>query len=133
MSERTWNLVARRNLLAMLTVCAVPSFAAAADAPHCMSLAKAQKAAGKDTTITALTPAQFHFLQGMYVALPTTPDGLPPGDGALILTRDKGEEGIILWTRGVLACDPTPIGHASKLMKILADVKAGSTGEGDVL
>ena len=86
-----------------------------------------------DTTITALTSAQFHFLQGMYVALPSTPEGLPPGDGALILTRDKNEEGLILWTRGVLACDPMPIGHAAKLMKILADVKARSTDEGDGL
>jgi hypothetical protein len=103
----------------------------AGDGPRCISLAKAQKAAGKDTTITALSPAQFHFLQGMYVALPTTPEGLPPGDGALILTRDKGEQGLILWTRGVLACDPTPIGHPEKLMKILADVKAGAaSGDG---
>ncbi len=98
-----------------------------------MSLEKAQKAAGKDTTITALTPAQFHFLQGMYVAMPTTPEGLPPGDGALILTRDKGGEGLILWTRGPLACEPMPIGHAAKLMKILADVKAGATSDGDGL
>jgi hypothetical protein len=115
--------------LALIASLFIASGVSAADGPHCMSLQKAQKAAGKDTTITALTSAQFHFLQGMYVALPSTPEGLPPGDGALILTRDKGEQGLILWTRGVLACDPLPIGHAAKLMKILADVKAGSTGE----
>ena len=67
------------------------------------------------------------------MALPTTPVGLPPGDGALILTRDHGEEGMVLWTRGVLACDPLPISHASKLMKVLAEVKAGSNDEGDGL
>ena len=58
--------------------------------------------AGKDTAIAPLTPAQFHFLQGVYVLSPTTPDGLPPGDGALLLTRDHGDEGLILWTLGPL-------------------------------
>jgi hypothetical protein len=105
--------------------------ARAADRPHCVSLAKAQKAAGKETTITALTSAQFHFLQGMYVALPTTPDGLPPGDGALLLTRDKGEAGLILWTRGTLACDPLPVDDTKKFLKVLANVKLrGSDGKG---
>jgi hypothetical protein len=105
--------------------------AKAGEAPHCMSLAKAQKAAGKDTAITALTSEQFHFLQGMYVALPTTPEGLPPGDGALLLTRDKGEAGLILWTRGMLACDPLPVDGTRKLLKVLADVKAhGGDGHG---
>jgi len=118
-------------LAVSLTLLASRAFAG--DGPRCVSLEKAQKAAGKDTTITALTPAQFHFLQGMYVAMPTTPEGLPPGDGALILTRDKGGEGLILWTRGPLACKPMPIGHAAKLMKILADVKAGATSDGDGL
>lgn len=121
--------------LAALTLAALAAIPALAEEsrPRCMSLAKAQKAAGKQTTITALNAAQFHFLQGMYVALPTTPEGLPPGDGALILTRDKGEEGLILWTRGPLACDPLPIAHAAKLMKILADVKAGAASDGDGL
>jgi hypothetical protein len=105
----------------------------ASDALRCTSIEKAQKAAGRDTTITALNGAQFHFLQGMYVASPTTPDGLPPGDGALILTRDRGEDALILWTRGVLACAPTPIGHAAKLLKMLAAVKAGATSEGEEL
>ena len=105
--------------------------AMAGDGPHCMSLAKAQKTAGKDTTIIALTSAQFHFLQGMYVALPTTPEGLPPGDGALLLTRDKGEAGLILWTRGTLACDPLPVDDTKKLLKVLADVKVhGGDGHG---
>ncbi len=88
-----------------------------AERPACTSLEKAQRAAGKETSITALTPAQFHFLQGMYVAMPTTPEGLPPGDGALILTRDKSDEGIIIWTRGILACEPLPVGQMDKLLK----------------
>jgi hypothetical protein len=104
-----------------------------ADRPACTSLKKAQKAAGKDTTIIALTPAQFHFLQGMYVAMPTTPEGLPPGDGALILTRDKSDDGMIIWTRGFLACQPLPVGHMDKLLKILGEVKAGAGADGDDL
>jgi hypothetical protein len=123
----------KRAIAATALLIASGSGVYAAEAPHCMSLAKAQKEAGKGTTVMALSPAQFHFMQGMYVALPTTPEGLPPGDGALILTRDKGEQGLILWTRGVLACDPTPIGHPAELMKILADVKAGAASEGDGL
>jgi hypothetical protein len=104
-----------------------------AERPACTSLEKAQKAAGKKTTITALSPSQFHFLQGMYVAMPTTPEGLPPGDGAVILTRDDSDEGIIVWTRGILACEPLPVGHVVKLMKILAEVKAGAVADGDDL
>lgn len=121
----------RALLLALLL--APATGVCAAERPHCMNLEKAQKAAGKDTAIVALSPAQFHFLQGLYVAMPSTPEGLPPGDGAVLLTRDRGEEGVILWTRGALACDPLPIGHAANLMKLLAGVKAGSAGDGDAL
>jgi len=120
-----------RTASAVLCLALMGTPALAADGPHCMSLEKAQKTLGKDTAVVALSPAQFHFLQGMYVALPTTPDGLPPGDGALLLTKDKADEGVILWTRGVLACEPTPIRQTGKLMRMLADVKAGATGEGD--
>jgi hypothetical protein len=67
----------------------------------------------------------------MYVALPTTPEGLPPGDGALLLTHDKGEAGLILWTRGTLACDPLPVDGTKKLLKVLADVTVhGGDGQG---
>lgn len=111
----------------------------ASDASHCTSLEKAQKAAGKDSAVVALSPAQFHFLQGMYVASPTTPEGLPPGDGAVLLVHDKkdkddkSDEIIVMWTRGPLVCSPLPIRQASKLMKMLAEVKAGATGDGDAL
>ena len=32
------------------------------------------------THFTMLTPRQFHFVEGIYVGSPTTPDGLPPGE-----------------------------------------------------
>src|SRR5208337_3029473 len=74
----------------LLSFAYLASSAVAAESPRCASLEKAQEAAGKGTAIAPLTPAQFHFLQGVYVLSPTTPDGLPPGDGALLLTRDHG-------------------------------------------
>jgi hypothetical protein len=94
--------------------------------PVCTTLERVQKAAGKDTTVAALTPAEFHFLQGMYVALPTTPDGLPPGDGAVILSRDKADSGLVLWTRGPIVCAPMPVSHIAKLKQLLAGVKSGA-------
>ncbi len=62
-----------------------PASAVVEENPRCASLEKAQNSAGKDTAIAPLTAAQFHFLQGVYVLNPTMPDGLPPGDGALLL------------------------------------------------
>jgi hypothetical protein len=103
------------------------SSALAVEAPRCASLENAQKAAGKDTAIAPLTPAQFHFLQGVYVLSPATPDGLPPGDGALLLTHDHGNEGLILWTLGPLVCEPMPA--PKKLLEYLAQVKSGADGD----
>ena len=94
--------------------------------PKCMSLAKVQKAIGKGTSVMPLSRAQFHFLQGFYVALPSTPEGMPPGDGALIVKSDDGDSGLIVWTRGPLACDPIALPKAGKLLKYLAEIKAGA-------
>jgi hypothetical protein len=103
--------------------------ALAADGPHCLSIKEVQMAVGKDTTVAPLTPAQFHFLQGVYVVLPNTPDGLPPADGALLLTKDRGGDGLVIWTLGALVCEPMPA--PEKLMKYLAAVKAGEAkGDG---
>jgi len=112
---------------ALLSFACLASSAGAAESPHCASLEKAQKDAGKGTAIAPLTPAQFHFLQGVYVLNPTTPDGLPPGDGALLLTRDHGDEGLILWMLGPLVCEPMPA--PKKLMDYLAQVKSGADGD----
>jgi len=101
----------------------------AADSPRCIPLDRAQKAAGAHTAVAPLTAAQFHFLQGVYVLNPSTPDGLPPGDGALLLTWDGEKDGLILWTRGPLAC--APMAAPAKLIKYLKAVKAGAVGDGD--
>ena len=64
----------------------------------------------------------------MYVVLPNTPDSLPPGDGAVLLTKDKGGDGLVIWTLGALACEPMLA--PEKLIKYLDAVKAGAA-EGD--
>jgi hypothetical protein len=61
------------------------------------------------THFTALTPGQFHFVEGVYVGSPTTPEGLPLGDGAMLATHDGAKNGSIIWTHGPLACAPTSI------------------------
>ena len=101
--------------------------------PTCTTIAKVQKAIGKGTSVLPMNGAQFHFLQGLYVGLPSTPDGLPPGDGALIVKSDDGDSGLIVWTRGPLACDPIALPKAGKLLKYLAEIKAGAGDAGDDL
>jgi hypothetical protein len=49
---------------------------------------------------------------------------LPPGNGALLATHDGAQNGIILWTRGPLACRPLSI--SEKLIKLIADIKTGA-------
>jgi hypothetical protein len=101
-------------------------------APPCKPLAKLWADFDARTHFTALTPGQFHFTEGLYVGSPTTPDGLPPGDGALLATHDGAKNGIIIWTRGPLACEPIPINE--KLIKLIASIKTGALdGRGDEL
>ena len=94
--------------------------------PACTTIAKVQ---GTGTTVIPMNQAQFHFLQGFYVGAPTTPDGLPPGDGALIVKSDSDDSGMIVWTRGVLACDPILLPKTEKLLKYLNEIKAGVDGD----
>ena len=104
--------------------------ALAAGAP-CMAIEKAKAkiidSAGAGEFIK-VTPGAFHFLQGFYVANPATPSGLPPGDGALLFR--KGDSGMIIWTRGKLACAPLMVpAEMGKLMKLLAGIRSGALDE----
>lgn len=100
--------------------------------PPCRPLAKLLADFDAKTHFAALTPGQFHFAEGLYVASPTTPDGLPPGDGALLATHDGAKGGVIIWTRGPLACAPILINE--KLIKLISSVKTGALdGEGNEL
>lgn len=69
--------------------------------PRCEPLAKFT-AEHKDAKFTKLSVGQFHFLEGFYVSSPITPEGVPPGDGALLAEIDS-HPGIV-WTRGRQAC-----------------------------
>jgi hypothetical protein len=130
----------------MLRIAIIPAFALglnleirggdlAADntpSPPCKPLAKLWADFDAKTRFNKLTPGQFHFVEGLYVGSPTTPEDLPPGDGALLATHDGAKNGIIIWTRGPLACAPIPINE--KLIKLIARIKTGALdGGGDEL
>jgi hypothetical protein len=109
----------------------------AAPAPHCETI-DAMKASVKDAKFTILSPGQFHFMAGVYVASPVTPPGgMPPGDGALLIElKDKAA---VVWTHGKQACitqividiehhvaayAPLPID--AQLLSILRAIKTGA-------
>ncbi len=100
--------------------------------PPCKTLAKLRADFDGQTHFSALTPGQFHFVQGLYVGSPSTPDGLPPGDGALLATHDGTKNGMIIWTHGALACAPISINE--KLVKLITSIRTGPLdGQGDEL
>ena len=61
-----------------------------------VSLPKAE-IAEKNGRWVAVTAEQYHFLQGIYARNPTTPPGLPYGDGAVLATAPGGDGGMILF------------------------------------
>lgn len=99
---------------------------------QCKALAKLKADFDAKTHVVQLTAGQFHFVEGLYVGSPSTPDGLPPGDGALLVSHDGDKDGIIVWTRGQLACAPIPVNE--RLIKLIASIKTGTLdGEGNEL
>ena len=95
-----------------------------APSPPCKPIAKLRTNLDPKTRLTALTPGQFHFAEGLYVGSPATPEGLPPGNGAMLLTHDGAEDGVLLWTRGTLVCSPIVV--TEKLIKLIASIKTGA-------
>jgi hypothetical protein len=125
-------------IISSLALALIPEIRAAALAaeetspPPCKPLAKLWADFDAKTHFTALTPGQFHFVEGAYAGSPTTPYGLPPGDGAMLATHDGVPNGVIIWTRGALACGPIQI--SEKLIKLIATIKTGALdGEGNEL
>jgi len=94
--------------------------------PQCKALAKLKAEFDTKTHAIPLTAGQFHFIEGVYVGSPSTPDGLPPGDGAILVTHDGDKDGIVIWTRGTLGCAPIPVNE--NLIRLMTAVK---TGEGE--
>lgn len=100
--------------------------AKAGESMPCMGLDGLKKKMGPTVHWTELTKGQYHFMQGIYVMNPETPKGLPPGDAALLATKDGDASGIVVWTRETLACSPAmPIPDA--LIKLMDQVKTGKT------
>jgi hypothetical protein len=99
---------------------------------HCKALAKLEAEFDAKTHVVQLTAGQFHFVEGVYAGSPNTPDGLPPGDGALLVSHDGDKDGIIVWTRGALACAPISVNE--RLIRLIVGIKTGALdGEGDEL
>jgi hypothetical protein len=98
---------------------------------QCKAFAKIKAEFDAQTHAVPLTSGQFHFIAGVYVGSPSTPDGMPPGDGAILVTHDGAKDGIVIWTRGPLACAPIPVNE--KLIKLLASVRTGDGEDGDSL
>ena len=80
----------------------------APNGPVCQPLAKIKAGFDSSYVFAPLTPGQYHLIQGFYLGSPVTPQGFPPGDGALLITHGGDKGGAILWTRGKDACI-TPI------------------------
>jgi hypothetical protein len=89
-----------------LSLAAVP--ASAAD-KTCSSLPKIKSELKDGVTMTPLTPGQFNFLRGFYMGVPPTLQGTLPGTGAFLFEHKGDKGGVIVWTLGSLACQPTPV------------------------
>jgi hypothetical protein len=115
------------SLISSLAFAGLASAAEGAE-PHCKALMKLKADFDDKTHWTRLSPGQFHFVEGVYVGSPATPDGLPPGDGAMLAQHDGDKDGVIVWTRGPLACAPLPI--PEKLIKLMGAIKTGALDDG---
>ncbi len=93
--------------------------------PNCKTIEK-MKADFDDGKVhfSTLSPGQFHFVEGVYVGSPSTPEGLPPGDGVMLVTHEGDKDGVLVWTRGSLACGPLPI--PAKLIEYIKQIKTGA-------
>ena len=101
-------MIGRMAFALSLSFVAVPTLAAS-DLGGCTALAKIKAQLADGTTLTALTPGQWNFLRGFYLGAPPTLQGTIPGSGAMLLERKGAKDGVIVWTRGKLACQPFPV------------------------
>ena len=98
--------------------------AMAKDDSTCTALSKVKAQLADGATMTALTPGQWNFLRGFYLGAPPTLQGKIPGTGAVLLERKGGKGGMIVWTRGALACSPFPVPP-----EFIVALKGTTTGE----
>src|SRR5271154_2525777 len=70
-----------------------------------------------------LTPGQWQFLRGIYAMNPSTPAGLPYGDGAALAQVEGNADGLVFFIDGDRACSPMVIPH--ELVDVLHDIANG--------
>ena len=70
-----------------------------------------------------MTAAQWHFFEGFWVVYPTTPIGMPPGDGAQIITKPGLEGAAIAVTKAERVCFMMTI--PKKLLDYLEEIRVG--------
>jgi len=80
----------------LLPMAAQAQLAPISPTPRCESLTKFKEEAPKDAKLITLNPGQYHFMLGYYAASISTPEGDPPGEGALIVNRGKTVD--LFWT-----------------------------------
>jgi hypothetical protein len=93
-------------IAAALAMTGGAAFAAGERASDCQPIARFKAEVSKNmpgARFTAMSVGQYHFVQGLYVGLPSTAEGLPPGDGALLSESESGS-GIAFTRGGNLVC-----------------------------
>jgi hypothetical protein len=89
---------------------------------RCYPIADIKNAiAGAGGRLIQLTPEQFQFARGLFVAAPPVSTALPPGDHALL--GEIGDRTGLLFIDGDNACDAGPL--PTPLRRMLLDVGAG--------
>ena len=106
----------------LFLLCALLPTPAFADA--CMDLSDAKKQAeARHARWIDLTPDQWQFMRGIFLANPRTPDRLPYGTGAAMAEASDESAGAIFFIDGDRACDAMVLTKAR--MPTLADVGSG--------
>ena len=84
---------------------------------------QAQKGTGPRRRHVGVDAGQFNFLRGFYMGVPPTLEGKIPRTGAFLFVHQGDKGGVIVWTLGSLACQPTTVPPA-----FVAAMKASATG-----
>lgn len=100
--------------------------AAAEVGPRCETLDKLRaELSPKGARFTTLNSGQFHFLAGVYVAIPPV-SGMPPADAALLVQIKK--KNLVVWMKGTPSCASTeqPMQIGDAMVKVLRGINPGS-------
>lgn len=90
---------------------------------NCLVLSKLK--ADASVKVSTLTPGQWNWLRGFFAGSPPALQGALPGTGAIILQRPGDKGGMLMWTRGVLACAPQHV--PPPFIDALNNTKTGPT------